>query len=350
LWHRGEIEPPLLMIGHTGEISGALELRNGCILSWSHDGTLRIWDAGNGTQKNVLYAELRGGQLIDGAIELSSGEVLFWAGNDGTLRFWDLASDSEEKVILLEGEMAMITGAIEISNDEILFWSYDGDFWLWNMETGVDEPVGVGHDDNINGILRLDETRFLSWSDDRRLHLWCLRDEHSSVAVVGHSGAVNGAIQLKDGRIVSWSDDGTLRVWDRNSGAEQAVLFGHEKSVRGAIELLDGRLVSWAWDDVICWWQISPLDAAGAYPALSLEESRPSTTDSAVAISESVSLSCGLGPSRIAPIRFYVAPRGHPQFLVTSGGHWLALVPKCPPILLREVLPDHALTAEPRTP
>jgi WD40 repeat protein len=69
--------------GHDGWVRGALELRDGRLLSWSWDTTLRLW-AADGTERAVL----RGHEgSIEGALELRDGRLLSWS-DDTTLRLW----------------------------------------------------------------------------------------------------------------------------------------------------------------------------------------------------------------------------------------------------------------------
>jgi WD40 repeat protein len=64
-------------------VNGALELRDGRLLSWSRDWTLRLW-AADGTELAVL----RGHEdEVRGALELRDGRLLSWS-EDTTLRLW----------------------------------------------------------------------------------------------------------------------------------------------------------------------------------------------------------------------------------------------------------------------
>jgi len=62
------------------------------ILTAAADGTVRIWDATNGTQLNVLEA---GGLPLNSAMWSPSGMSIVAAGEDGTMRIWNTASGKE---------------------------------------------------------------------------------------------------------------------------------------------------------------------------------------------------------------------------------------------------------------
>jgi WD40 repeat protein len=69
--------------GHRDKVYGARELRDGRLLSWSADTTLRLW-AADGTERAVLRGH-KGWVL--GALELRDGRLLSWA-LDKTLWLW----------------------------------------------------------------------------------------------------------------------------------------------------------------------------------------------------------------------------------------------------------------------
>jgi WD40 repeat protein len=113
-------------------VSGALELRDGRLLSWSEDTTLRLW-AADGTEIAVLRGH-EGCSL--GALELRDGRLLSWSA-DKTLRLW--AADGTE-IAVLRGHEGEVTGALELRDGRLLSWS-EG----WNSDEDA-ASVGGGRD------------------------------------------------------------------------------------------------------------------------------------------------------------------------------------------------------------
>ena len=114
--------------GHEGPVYGALYSPDGRrILSWSHDQTLRLWDAATGA---AIGEPLRHEGPVYGALYSPDGRrILSWS-HDQTLRLWDAA-----------------TGA------------------------AIGEPMR--HEGLVWGALYSpDGRRILSWSDDKTLRLW----------------------------------------------------------------------------------------------------------------------------------------------------------------------------------
>ena len=280
---------PLLctLAGHTSRVDGALELRDGRLLSWSDDHTLRLWTV-DGQPLQVL----RGHTHVTGALELRDGRLLSWAGvpidapGDSTLRLW--AADGHPLQVL-KGHTQWVLGALELRDGRLLSWSYDGTLRQWSAD-GQPLQVLEGHTEPVWGALELRNGRLLSWSGGRTLRLWTadgqplhvleapvtgaleLRDGrllswsyHAKAlrlwtadgrplqVLEGHTEPVRGALELRDGRLLSWSDDHTLRLWTTD-GESLLVLEGHTSRVNGGLELRDGRLLSWSDDHTLRLW------------------------------------------------------------------------------------------------
>jgi WD40 repeat protein len=242
---RAESQPsPLLreLRGHRGAITGATALNDGRLLSWSDDGTLRLW-AADGAE----LAELRSGRLT-GAIVLSDGRLLTW-GSDGTLQLW--AADTGVVLAELRGHRDAIWGARALHDGRLLSWSQDATLRLW-MADGTALPTLRGHRSAVFGATELSDGRLLSWSFDSTLRLWS--GDGAVLAVLsGHTEGLHDATVLADGRLLSWSLDRTLRLWAAD-GAALAVLSGHTDAIEGASALADGRLLSWSRDGVLRIW------------------------------------------------------------------------------------------------
>jgi WD40 repeat protein len=69
--------------GHARSVDGALALADGRLLSWSRDGTLRLWSV-QGEALGVLAGHTGN---VNGALALADGRLLSWS-DDGTLRLW----------------------------------------------------------------------------------------------------------------------------------------------------------------------------------------------------------------------------------------------------------------------
>ena len=215
------------------------------MLSWSDDGTLRVWDVATGEGRALRP---RGG--VRGALLLPDGRVLSWSA-DGTLRVWDVATGEGRA---LTGHEGLVDGALVLPDGRVLSWSEDGTLRVWDVATGEGRAL-TGHEDWV-------QRRAAAAGRARAVVEW--RRDAAGVGRGDGRGArahrpqdsVHGALLLPDGRVLSWSDDGTLRVWDVATGEGRA-LTGHDGLGHGALLLPDGRVLSWSADRTLRVWDVA---------------------------------------------------------------------------------------------
>ena len=229
-----------ILAGHTDSVEGALALTDGRLLSWSKDGTLRLWSA-QGEALGVLAGHT---SSVNGALVLADGRLLSWSG-DGTLRLWGAQGDALGVVA------GLVYRALVLADGRLLSLSRDSTLQLWSDQAKALGAL-LGHTSSVNGVLELADGRLLSWSRDGTLRLWSAKGESLSV-LAGHTDVINGVIELADGRLLSRSWDHTLRLWSAH-GKALSTLAGHTNLVNGALALADGRLLSWSWDDTLRLW------------------------------------------------------------------------------------------------
>jgi len=220
--------------GHTDGVSGAIELRDGNILSWSEDNSLQLW--GKDGQFLTTFGH---NDWVRGAIQLNKDHILSWS-KDHTLGLWTVEGNW---ILSSNFHNDDVGGAMLLNDGRILSWSNDSTLCIWNLTK--DTKIGlVGHSKPIVGALELHNGRILSWSEDRTLRLW--DDEGIFIKQFEiHRSYILGAIQIANGHIVSWGMEKTLYLWDLD-GTLIKPLLGHTRSITGVLELSDGRLLSWS--------------------------------------------------------------------------------------------------------
>jgi WD40 repeat protein len=245
-------------------IHGALETRDGRILSWSNDRTLCLWDPITGEAMAVLAGHTA---PVERAFVMPDGAIVSWAYatgylSDKTLRLWDAATGAIRSV--LQGHTKQINGALVLDDCRVLSWSSDETLRLW--DTGIEQTTHdavAGHADPVTGAVAMPDLRLLSWSGkgnwlyDHTLRLWDGITGAPEAVLEGHTEAVEGALLLPDGRILSWSRDRTLRIWDSATAKPLRVLEGHKNEVWGAVSLPDGRILSWSCDGTLRFWDMT---------------------------------------------------------------------------------------------
>jgi len=269
--------------GHTDYVREVMILPNQCILSWSSDQALRIWNQ-YGTTLKIITG-------IEGILSLSDGRFLTWS-YDHTLCLWGLDS---EPLVGFSGHKDRVRGASLFPNDRILSWSDDDTLRIWDLNGqcllvkkipfgGIEEAfllpndrillapsfgktlqiwdvsgkcvkIMKGHKDYVRGVLPLQDGRILTWSSDGTFWLWA--EDGTPIKVQkgyeGYPTKEQLVELLPDGRILVASDNGSFCTWDQN-GCLLMEFKGHKKRIHGALLLSDDRILSWSDDGTLRIW------------------------------------------------------------------------------------------------
>jgi TIR domain len=158
--------PPLR---HEDEVWGAVFNRDESrILTWSDDGTARLWDAATGEELLSLRRTDDVFGVSGAAFNRDESHILTWS--DHGTRLWDAAT-GKELLSLGDGHGA----AFSDDGIRVLTRSYDSTR-LWDAATGQ-ELLSLHHEGAGPGGVRgaafnNDETRILTWSVDDTARLW----------------------------------------------------------------------------------------------------------------------------------------------------------------------------------
>ena len=219
--------------GHTLRVcSVAFSPDGNRIVSASHDGTIRVWDAETG---EVVVGPLVEGFVISVAFS-PHGNRIVSVSDDRTIRVWD-AETGEVVLGPLRGHTTPVH-SVAFSPDVncIVSGSTDNTIRVWDVETGevVLGPL-EGHTDRVHSVaFSPDGNRIVSGSADETIRVW---DSKTGEVVVGplkgHTDSIfSVAFSQDSNRIVSGSGDNTIRIWDAKTGKVVAgPLEGHTDSI-----------------------------------------------------------------------------------------------------------------------
>jgi len=89
-------ENPKILKGHTEKITGAMELRDGRLLSWSEDKTIKLWEK-NGEELFVFEGHM---DEVRNVHELPEYRVLSWSSSEVII--WNYKNYKKETVTFIE--------------------------------------------------------------------------------------------------------------------------------------------------------------------------------------------------------------------------------------------------------
>ncbi|MEU7871273.1 hypothetical protein [Dactylosporangium sp. NPDC049140] len=248
-----------MLTGHSGRVRAvaALPRRDGraFIVSGGDDSTVRIWDPDTGLQLRQLNGHTGWVRSIAVLPGPHGRTLILSAGNDHTVRVWD--PDTGNQVHALTGHLGPVEsvaalvpqggGALIISADGYL--SGAAPIRIWDPDTGLQLLTLTGHTSAVLSVTTLrnpdGRTLIVSGSDDRTIRVW---DSATGTLVNTIPTPVGAAWSIAELRrpngqslIISshgyTHDAGIVRVWEPISGQEVYHLSGHTERVRSVTAL-----------------------------------------------------------------------------------------------------------------
>lgn len=262
------------------------------VLSWSDDGTVRIWSIDNPVSSTLLADRIKDIKWVDGGTQIlgwSASDILIWSLSDldtpitlesqywlagailsadgrrvlswsqrlrggiDEVRVWSL--DNPDDPIILPHQSEVIGARWSSDESRVLSWGQDGTVRSWSLDDPNAPPILV-HVDGVQAW-SADETSVLSWSLDA-VHITSLDDPDNSL-ILQHEDWVRGAAWSADEtQVLSWSNNGTVHVWTLND-PDNPLVLRHENVewVSGALWNTDEtKVISWSDDNIVRVWSL----------------------------------------------------------------------------------------------
>lgn len=228
------------------------------IVTWSIDASIRLWDPETGAPITVISGHE--GDIGDVAL-LAGDRAASWSREDGTLRFWRLSRGPQGSVFRGFDRLDLRIFGSEVAADgRVVSYGADGKAWLWdpNFEretVGFDPGVWAVTDVALatDGGLAAFGPAGDAYDPPYRGRLMAADGAPGPWLEGGIDGAVIGARFTPDGRLLSWNSDKTLRFWDGETGRRLGIVLASD-SVSGVDLSPDGRFLgfrasgaAWLW-------------------------------------------------------------------------------------------------------
>ncbi|MBI2927004.1 MAG: TIR domain-containing protein, partial [Verrucomicrobia bacterium] len=236
---------------HDGAVVGATNSPDRQrILTWSDDGTARLWNAADG---KAVSAPMKHEGRVNGALYSPDGQRILTWSFDGTAWLWN-ATDGKAVGVPMKHEGIVWGADYSADGQRILSWSGDGTARLWNVADGTAMGQLMKHERVYGALYSPDGQRILTWSRSDGYgarcegRLWSTTDGKAVGEPMTHQNDINGALYSPDGqRILTWSFDGTARLWNATDGKSVGEPMKHEGNVWRARYSADRqRILTWS--------------------------------------------------------------------------------------------------------
>ena len=218
---------------HKDLISGAMELSDQSILSWSDDNSLIRYDKFG----NPLYFFLGHTRSVTGAVELSDNRIVSLSG-DNTVRIWDNEGNLQSILTINSRPLDPIYTSfevrrvIELSDKTLLFSIKDGTIQHWN-NMGSIKKIYISEEDCLKNnpefikfLLRFSSNFFLK---SKTNYVYLTNLKNSGVVCQWHGETIQPHKIEVDGKIIVSQANGQVCFLKPYIGNERVTLDGLEK-------------------------------------------------------------------------------------------------------------------------
>lgn len=171
------------------------------------------------------------------------GRWIVTAGADGTLKVWDAANGSAQRSVDLGASKVT---ALDVLGQRALTGHEDGSVQLWDLALG--ERIGQfrRNQASVWSVAFMGEpTRFLAAGHDWSVSVWDTRNPNAPVtAIEAHESAVQAADYTPVGYLASGGADRLVKLWDAVSGDAIRTYRGHRDFVSAVAFSPDGTVLA----------------------------------------------------------------------------------------------------------
>ena len=209
------LEAPInMLLNYTGSV--AFSPDNRCIISGTQDGTIKVWDAHNGSE--LMTFEGHEGPVRSVAFSPDGKQIVSAGGS--TIMIWNAVTGELIKTLTAP----VISAAFSPDGKRIVSGSGDTTIKVWDVDSGRELMTLEGHEEGVISVaFSPDGSRIVSGSWDKTIKVWdAVIGGEPIMTLKGHGRYATSVAFSPDGsRIVSSGYiDCMIKIWDAESGEE----------------------------------------------------------------------------------------------------------------------------------
>eukprot|EP00048_Salpingoeca_helianthica_P014189 m.219125 g.219125 ORF g.219125 m.219125 type:complete len:1720 (+) comp15609_c0_seq4:59-5218(+) len=254
-----------MLLGHAATVESVCVTADGkCVVSASHDKTVRIWSLETGD----CLCTLEDHEFpVSSVCVTEDGKYVVSGSYDSKLRVWSLRSG--ELVHTLTGHTRAVSSVcVTADGKRVVSGSKDKTVRLWSLETGEFERIITEHSDWVNSVcVTVDGEHVVSGLADMTVCVSSLKSGECLMVLPGHTAAVTSVCATQDGkRIISGSQDRTVRVWSLPSGSLEHTFRDHLGFVMSVCTTADSKyVISGSQDQTVRMWSLDSKECLNVF-------------------------------------------------------------------------------------
>ncbi|WP_410575736.1 NACHT domain-containing protein [Amycolatopsis sp. cmx-4-61] len=246
---------------HTDWVQGvACTTINGCpvAITGSRDGSVLVWDLGEGRLRNVLVVStnptFEGVEAVACAVIDECPTAVVGLFN-GTVQVWNLNTGEPRGTFHHTSSVCDVTCAVLDGRPIAVIGGRDGVVRVWDLKNGELNSTFAGHTDYVEAVActEIDGHPVAVTGgggsgmrrDDGTIRVWSLLESVDSVRI-GHSADIRAVVStVANGRpvAITGGEDGVVRTWDSITGKIGVTINLADSVWALACTVIDGRAV-----------------------------------------------------------------------------------------------------------
>ncbi|KAH9621135.1 hypothetical protein KSS87_023807 [Heliosperma pusillum] len=229
---RRGLELVATMKGHTGvsfffSAVRAISSDRQKVVSGSDDLSILVWDK----NEFILLEELKSHQAPISYVRMLSGERVLSSSHDGTVKMWDARIGSCIATVA-HCPGAVLCTEYDDSTGILAAAGRDSVVHIWDIRAGRHVHKLQGHTKWVRSI-RMDGDRVITGSDDWTARIWSISRGECDAVLAHHAGPIRCVdFSEPDNGIITGSDDGSVRFWEN---ADNSIKCSKEMNLNSSI-------------------------------------------------------------------------------------------------------------------
>ena len=264
-------------------------LRDGCLLQIGSDRSgyrcMQVFNPSSAQYEDKFFCHYH--QETIGAIELKDGRILSWS--DTRIFIWIRGTGNTHQRMTLPRKST--ENYFELKNHELLVVNHD-QLRILNPHTGKCRITINDNGGGFRGAMELQNNRILSWSKDKKIRIWSLVTGEREMTLSGHKYEIQAIHDLQNGTIVSWDysklkTKGSAFIWNIDTRKRTPILLEHKQEINGILPPHNNKFILWQANTIkhkgnlidrkwtITTWNCSTNKRDGFFEIQSAKETRP---------------------------------------------------------------------------